>query len=140
MDHRLKIDFDRAYRLAVCRPVELLGSEQLGQVLDFLLAFEDRNPEPFDRLLDLTEVTDIQVSRPAISEYASARRKATAKLPPFRTAIIARDPAAAEFARVYAWLMEGSKIQVGICRDTKSAAVWLGMPEAVIRSEIAKQK
>src|SRR5262245_13787841 len=140
MDHPLKIDYDRTYRLAICRPVGLFGAEHLEQLLKFLLAFEDSNPGPFNRLLDLTRVTEIRLSRPAIYEYARARREATANLPPFRTAIIAPNTSAEEAALIYARLMEGSKIQVGIFRDAISAADWLCVPEAVIHSEVPAKK
>jgi hypothetical protein len=140
MDNPLNIDFDRTYRLAIFRPVGLFGAEHLGQVLNFLIPLETSNQEPFNRLLDLTLVTEIRISGPAIYEFARARREATAHLPPFRTAIIATDPSAEEVALLYATLMQGSKIQVGIFRDTSSAADWVCVPESVIQSDMAKQK
>jgi hypothetical protein len=140
MHNPLKIDLDPTHRLAVCRPVEVFGPQHTAQLLNFLLAFEDSNPEPFNRLLDLTRVTDLLLSGPVIYEYARARRQATAHLPPFRTAIIAPDPSAEEVALIYATLMEGSKIQVGIFRDAISAAGWLRVPEAVTQLEVAKRE
>jgi hypothetical protein len=140
MDNPLKIDFNPTYRLAICRPAGLFGAEHIAQLLNFLFAWEASGPPPFNRLLDLTRVTEIQVSGAAIYEYARARREATANLPPFRTAIIASDPLGEELALIYATLMEGSKIQVGIFRDAISAADWLCVPEAVFQSEIAKRK
>ena len=140
MYNPLKIDVDPAHRLAICRPVEVFGAEHTGQLLKFLIAFEDSNPKPFDRLLDLSRVTDLQISGPVIYEYARNRRQTTAHLPPFRTAIIAPDPSAEEVALIYATLMEGSKIQVGIFQDAIAAAEWLHVPEAVTQLEVAKQK
>jgi hypothetical protein len=140
MDNPLKIHFNRTYQLAICRPVRLFGEEHAKQLLNFLFAFESSNPEPFNRLLDLTSVRDIQLSVPALYEYARARREATAHLATFRTVIIAPDPSAQEVAQVYATLMEGSKIQVAIFRDPSSAADWLCVPKGVIQSEVARQK
>ena len=131
MERRVKIDFNPTYRLAICRPVGVFGRQHVGQLLNFLLGLEDSDSEPFNRLLDLTLVTKIRISGPAIYEYARARCEATANLRPFRTAIIARDSSAVELALVYGTLMEGSKIQVGIFRDISSAADWLCVPEAV---------
>jgi hypothetical protein len=140
MDNALEIDFDRIYRLAICRPVGLFGAEHLRQLLNFLLTCETSGPPVFNRLLDLTRVTEVRLSSGAIYEYARARREATAHLPPFRTAIIAADQSAAEdIALVYATLMEGSKIQVGIFRDMSSAADWLCVPEAVIQPEVSQK-
>src|SRR5262245_17530971 len=127
MKVELKVAFNEEYRLAICRPVGIVRAEYVGQLLNFLLAFEDSNPHPFNRLLDLTGVTEIQLKSVAIYDYARARRKATAHLPPFRTAIIA--PELAEtVAVIYATLMKGSKIEVEIFRDASSAAHWLAVP------------
>jgi len=139
MDHPLKIDFDPTYRLAICRPVGLFGDDHVEQLLSYLLALEDSNPSPFNRLLDLTRVTEIRLSSPTISGYAKARQQATTNLPPFRTAIIAPDPGAEELALTYAKMMDGSKIQVGIFPDTNSAADWLCVPEAAVHSKLPKK-
>jgi len=139
MDNPLKIHFNPTYGLAICRPVGSFGADHAKQLLNFLFAFESSNPEPFNRLLDLTSVRDIQLSVPDLYEYARARREATAHLATFRTVIIAPDPSAEQVAIVYARLMEGSKIQVAIFRDPSSAADWLYVPEAVIQAELAKQ-
>jgi hypothetical protein len=140
MAKALKIDLEPAHRLAVCRPVQIFGAEHTGQLLNFLLALEETNPEPFNRLLDLTFVTDLQLSGPVIFEYARTRRQTTARRPRFRTAIIAPDTGAEEVALIYATLMECSKIQVGIFPDASSAAKWLHVPEAVTQLEAAKQE
>ena len=137
MSERLKIDFSAEHRLAICRPVGLVGTELVGQILHFLLAVEECNQEPFNRLLDLTLATDIQLSGIVLYTYARARREATAHLLTFRTAIVASDPDTEDVAQIYAKLMEGSKIQVRIFSDTSSAANWLGVPDKVVRSELA---
>jgi hypothetical protein len=131
----LKIDFNAEHRLAVCRPVGILRVDHASQLLNFLLAFEDSNPEPFNRLLDLSLVSEVRLKSWMIYEYAWARREATAHLPTFRTAIIAPDPSAEEVALIYATLMESSKIQVGVFRGATSVAKWLGVPETVVQSE-----
>ena len=130
MDNPLKIDFNPDYRLAICRPVGLLGAQHAAQLLNFLFGFERDNPEPFNRLFDMTLITEIQLSSAVIYYYARARREATVHLPPFRTAIIACAPSEEEVAATYATLMKGSKIEVGIFRDAGSAARWLSVPEA----------
>lgn len=135
MGNPLKIDFNCDYRLALCRPVGLLSAEHAAQLFNFLLGFEKANPDPFNRMLDLTLVTEIQLGGSVIYWYARARREATAHLAPFRTAIIAPAPSAEEVAATFATLVEGSKIQVGIFRDASSAAKWLDVPEAVIQPE-----
>ena len=131
----LNIRFNPEHRLAICQPVGFPGADHVGQLLNFLLSLEDCN-STFDRLLDLTQVTDIQINSAVIYEYAWARRNATACLPPFRTAIIAPDSAAEEIAAIYATLMEGSQIKVGVFQDAKSVPEWLGVSEEVLQSEL----
>jgi len=130
----LKIDFNSVHRLAICRPRGPIDHEFAKQLLNFLLALEEASSEPFNRLLDMTLVTDVQLNSAAIYAYADARRKATAHLPPFRSAIIAPGPDAESAALLYASLMEGSKIKVGVFRAAESAAHWLDVPCQVINS------
>jgi hypothetical protein len=135
MNDMLKIHFNAEHRLAICRPAGSLGAEHVGQLLNFLLSLEDSN-STFNRLLDLTQVTDIRISAAVIYEYAWARRDTTARLPPFRTAIIAPDPAAEDVAVIYATLMKGSQIRVGVFPDAKSVPEWLGVPEEVLQVDL----
>jgi hypothetical protein len=140
MDNPLKIVFNPTYRLAIFRPVGLFGAEHVAQILNFLIPLESFAPVPFNRLLDLTSASDIQLTGPLIYKYARARREATARLPPFHTAIIATDPSAEEVAFIYATLMEGSKIQVGIFPDSNSAADWLCLKRSFSQKSQRKNK
>ena len=130
----LKMRFNAEHRLAICQPAGLLGEDHVGQLLNFLLSLEDSN-STFNRLLDLTHVTNIQISSAVIYQYAWARRDTTDSLSPFRTAIIAPDPATEEVALIYATLMDGSQIKVGVFPDAKSVPEWLGVPEQVLQLE-----
>jgi hypothetical protein len=103
-------------------------------LLDFLLPFEQTHLEPFNRLLDLTGVTQIYLTGADIHTYANARREATARLPASRTAIIAHD-STETVGQLYGILMKGSKIQVRTFENASSAADWLGVPETIVRSE-----
>src|SRR5437879_6595858 len=119
----LNIDFNSRHRLAVCRPHGTIDEYFTTQ-----LAVEEVC-EPSNRLLDLTLITDIHLSSMGILDYAEARRQATAHLPQFRTAIIAPGPEAEATARIFATLMQVSKIEVAIFPNASSAAHWLGVPE-----------
>src|SRR5215475_14534413 len=140
MDNQLKIDFNPTYRLAIFRPAGLFGAAHVEKILNFLIPLENFSPVPFNRLLDLTLATVIRLSDAAMYEFARVRRETTAHLSPFRTAIIATAPSAQEVALIYAKLMEGSKVQVGVFRGAGSAADWLCVPETIIQSEITTQK
>ena len=124
----LKFDLDSQHRLAICRPAGALDENFTGQLLRFLLALEELTSDPFDRVLDLSRVTEVSLNSAAVHAYAEARRQATVHLAPFRTAIIADCSGLESAAKLYAVLVEGSKISVEIFRDASSAAEWLAVP------------
>jgi hypothetical protein len=135
----LKLDINSQHRLAICRPVGALDENFAGQLLRFLLALEELTSDPFDRVLDLTDVTDVSLNNAAVRAYADARRKTTARLAPFRSAIIAGGPRAEAVAKLYAELMKDSQIRVEIFRDAPSAAAWLAAPVEVFQPQDAHQ-
>jgi hypothetical protein len=128
MYEALEVDFISEHRLAVCRPRGIVDEYFAVQLLNFLFALEEV-ADPFNRLLDLTFAAGITLSSKKIQEFAEARCQATAHRPPFRTAIIAGCPETEAVARLYATLVKGSKIEVGIFEDASSAANWLNVPE-----------
>jgi hypothetical protein len=129
----LKVDFKSEHRLVVCRPHGLIDDYFTIQLLNFLFALEEV-AEPFNRLLDLTLATDIPLTSKSVQEYANARRKGTAHLPPFRTAIVAPRPESEAVAHLYANLVKDSKIEVGIFPNVSAAAQWLNLPEEILLS------
>src|SRR5262245_16637251 len=133
MYETLNIEFQSEHRLLTCRP-EVLDDYSAREVLHFLLAFE-AVAEPFNRLADLTHAIDKSVSTAAIQEYAETRLNNLAHLAPFRAAILAGSPDSEAAGNLYATLMKGSKVEVGVFRNTSSAAEWLGVPETAVRAQ-----
>ena len=133
----LKVDVNSKHRMAICRPAGALDEDFTVQLLRFLFAFEEICSDPFDRLLDLTQVTAVTLNSAAIRNYADARRVAAADLTPFRTAIVAPDGLARSAADLYASLMKGSKISVGVFGDLATAAEWLDAPVEIFRPQRA---
>jgi hypothetical protein len=127
-----QIAFDDEHRLAVYRPQGLLDMGLAARLLDFLLALETADPEPFDRLLDLTAVAEIRLTATEMFYIAQTRRAATAGRRHFRTAILAPTPLAYGMGRMYEVLVEGSAIHVGVFRDAGGAADYLGVPRSVV--------
>jgi hypothetical protein len=129
----INVAYHHEHRLLICRPRGFFYLDFALQLLNFLLALEEVS-NPFNRLLDLALVTGIPLSSQKIQEYAEGRRQATAHRAPFRTAVIAPSPEAEAAARLYAMLVKGSKIEVGIFSNAALAAQWLDLPEDVLRS------
>jgi len=98
---------------------------------------EELTSDPFDRVLDLSRVTDISLNSASVRAYADARREATAHLAAFRTAIIAHGPGTESAAKLYAVLCKDSQIRVEVFRDASSAAAWLAVPVESIHRQAA---
>src|SRR5690349_9781128 len=113
------IEFDPAHRLAVCRPTGQLNADLAARLLDFVLALEGAEAEPFDRLLDLTTITEVRLSGPELYRIARVRRDACAGRPPFRTAFLAPGPLAYATGKLYEELVAGCAVVVGVHRDAK---------------------
>jgi len=137
MNDTLNVHLNREHRLVICRPTGVVSEQHANELLKFLIPFEQSNSAPFNRLLDLSEVTEIQLTSPVIFAFTRARREETKRLPPFRTAIIAPDHTTEAFALIYAALMKGSQIQVAIFADARIVPNWLGVPESALQLELA---
>jgi hypothetical protein len=137
-DDHLQVHFNLDHRLATCRPTGILGAKHAADLLNFLIPLERSNPEPFNRLLDLTLVNEFELTNTVIPLYAMARQHSTEHLSSFRTAIIAPEGrhSAEAAAQLYATLMKDSKIQVRVFDNASLAAAWLGVPEKALHSEV----
>jgi hypothetical protein len=134
MYEALNIEFHSEHRLVITRPEGVVDDDCVRALLRFLLALEEV-AEPFNRVADLTYATDISLSTPGIQEYAERRRQNLADLAPFRAVIIAPNPDSQAAGHLYATLMKGSKVEVGVFPDASAAAKWLGVPEAGLRGQ-----
>jgi hypothetical protein len=133
MYDRLNIGYNPEHQLATCRPKGLIDGKFTGLLLDFLLAVEeDPSQHPFNRLLDLSAIDGVFLTEREVADYSTARRGATAQLPPFRTAIVAPGPLANAMGRIYEIFMQGSKIEVSVFWEPRPAADWLGVPIDVV--------
>src|SRR5262245_43802775 len=119
MYEALNIEFDSERRLVITRLQGVADDDSARELLNFLLALEEA-AGPFDRVADMTLATDISLSTAAIQEYAKRRLQNLAHLSPFRAAIIAPGPDSQAAGHLYATLMKGSKVEVGVFPDASS--------------------
>ena len=131
------VDYLAEHRLAVWRPVGVLTQERVAQLLEFMLALEARSSESFNRLLDLTFITEFPFPTTVIYQYAARRRESVDDLAPCRTAIIAPGSDAHRVAIIYQALMHGSPISVEVFRNPEAAARWLSVPQGVVEPQLA---
>jgi hypothetical protein len=132
----LNIEFSSGHRLVITRPEGVVDDHTARGLLSFLLALEEV-AEPFNRVADMTLATEISLTTAGIQEYADRRLQNLAHLAPFRAAIIAPSPDSQAAGHLYATLMKGSKVEVGVFPNATSAAQWLAVPEDAIRPRSA---
>ena len=124
--------FSEAHRLAISRPVGMLNMRLANQLMKFVLALEDTQRRPFNRLLDLGAIREVRLTGVQVYKIAQMRRGSTFDLPPFHTAILASTPLAYGVGHLYQVLMDGSNVKVRVTRTPEEAAKWLSVPVAII--------
>ena len=132
---RPEVEFLRASRLAICRPEGCLDAKAAEWLLVYVLALEESQSQPFNRLLDLRNLLEIRLSGSEVSEIARNRRHVTAGRPSFQTAMLAVNPFGYAVARLYEDLMAGSPARVAVFRDAVSTAKWLQVPLHLVKAD-----
>jgi hypothetical protein len=100
------------------------------------LGFQERMLDnPFNRFVDMTKITEIQLDFKRLADLAAERREAYAGRPPVKSAVLATSAEAYGFARMFGTLLEGSPIEVRVFREVGDAAEWLAVPVEALRAE-----
>lgn len=120
-------------------PTGILDNERADQVFDFIEEQEAESREPFHRFTDMSGYTRIQIGLDHVVRLAR-RRKRSYKGLPIKSAFFAVRLISVSIARMYEELMEGSLIEVRTFRSRADAAVWLGVPEALLYEKEQKPK
>ncbi|QIF05332.1 hypothetical protein [Roseimicrobium sp. ORNL1] len=119
------------HRLVTWFPEGALTDERADQIVDFLEMAEQVEGQSFDRYTDMTGHTRIQIGLDHVVRIA--RRRLRYPGPPVKSAFFATRTISLSIARMYAELMEGSRIQVCTFRERAAAANWLSVPEAILQ-------
>ncbi|RBP35364.1 hypothetical protein DES53_12231 [Roseimicrobium gellanilyticum] len=122
------------HRLVTWFPEGALTDERADQIVHFLELAEMEEGQSFDRYTDMTGHTRIQISLDHVVRIA--RRRLRYPGPPVKSAFYATRTISLSVARMYAELMEGSRIQVRTFRERAAAADWLSVPVAILNAPI----
>jgi hypothetical protein len=117
-------------RLMTWHPAGVLTDAAADQAVEFVDNREKMDGEVFDRYLDVTGYTEIQLGLDHIVWLARQRRRYRGKS--VRTAFYALRVIGVKIAKMYEELMQGSHIEVRTFRDRSIAADWLGVPMEVL--------
>jgi hypothetical protein len=121
-----------AYRLAAWQPRGVLNDLLLDEIVAWVLGTEKVATVPFNRFVDLTQLTMIKVTINHIFTVAGDRRTKYAGPAPVKSAFFSDKLAGFGVARMYEALMEGSLVRARAFRKRAAAAAWLGVPVEVL--------
>lgn len=118
-------------KLMAWRPVGILDDEHANEMVEFLEARERIDGVSFNRFVDMSGFTRIQLSLDHLVRLARRRREGY-RGPKVITALYALRLIGVQIARMYEELMEGSLIEVRTFRHRAAAADWLQVPPEVL--------
>ena len=125
-----------AYNLVAWQPKGVLDDLLLDEIGEWLWTLEKVSP-PFERFIDLGRLTEVAVRTSHVFEFA---RKRAEQFPhgvtPVKSALFSEDWIGFGIACMYEGLMkETAVIDARAFRDRAKAAVWLGVPEEILKLE-----
>ena len=110
------------FRLMTWHPIGIFNRALADNVLQFIEWEEYIQEAPFDRYMDLSGITEVQINLQHLSEAARRRRSV---LQPVRSAIFADKTDSFVIAQIYESLMENAvAITVRSFRERDLAAQW----------------
>jgi hypothetical protein len=113
--------------LLVIRLRGVIQDKDLLELLRLVGEAESRTPVTADRLTDLSELTDLQLSFAGMNE--TVRLRTAMRFPnSFKSAIVAPRQAQFGFARMFQTLNDHPQIDIMVFREMASAREWLGCP------------
>ncbi len=117
------------WRLVCWRPQGLLNEALIDQFIEYLEMEERFQDAPFDRYIDLSDVTHIRIG--VVYIVQAARRRSVVKQP-VKSAIFANELLRFSIAQMYEMLMGKAMIEVQTFRERAPAAEWLEVPLQVL--------
>jgi hypothetical protein len=119
------------FRLMTWHPTGIFDGALADSVREFVEREEYIQDAPFNRYMDLSGITDVQVNLKRLSEVARRRRNVSQ---PVQSAIFADQRHCLVIAQIYESLMEQAvAITVRVFRERETAAQWLGVPVEILR-------
>ncbi|HMG06819.1 MAG TPA: hypothetical protein VK581_15280 [Chthoniobacterales bacterium] len=120
------------YRLAAWQPHGVLSDLLLDEIAAWILGTEKVARLPFNRFIDLSQLTLIRLTINHIFTVAGERRAKYAGQTPVKSAFFCDKVVGFGVARMYEALMAGSFIRARAFRKRAAAAAWLEVPVEVL--------
>ena len=123
-----------AHDLVAWQPHGVLDDLLLDEIGEWLCTIEETSPPP-KRFVDLSRLTQVAVRTQHVFQFAWKRAEQFAGITPVKSALFSEDWVGFGIARLYESLMKETPIDVRAFRDRAAAAVWLGVPEEILKLE-----
>jgi len=123
-----------AHNLVAWQPQGVLDDRLLDEIGEWLCTLEKVSP-PFERFIDLGRLTEVAVRTSHVFRFARKRAEQYAGVTPVKSALFSEDWIGFGIACMYEGLMKESPIDARAFRDRAKAAVWLGVPEEILKLE-----
>jgi|SRR6185369_2356329 len=123
-----------AYNLVAWQPQGVLDDLMLDEIGEWLCIIEMVSL-PFERFIDLSRLTEVAVRTHHVFRFARKRAEQLAGATPVKSALFSEDWIGFGIACMYEGLMKGTPIDARAFRDRAKAAVWLGVPEEILKLE-----
>src|SRR5438094_10298883 len=123
-----EIQFHQDIGLLVYRPRGVIDEAAIKEIVSVVEDLEAKLQEPFNRFSDTLAADEVELNFKYVIQVSLCRRLAYAGHPPVKSAILARDSTMIHYARLHAFLTQGSPINVHVFRDRSEAAEWLTAP------------
>jgi hypothetical protein len=123
-----------ALDLMAWQPQGILDDVLLEEIGEWLCTV-DQTAAPVKRFVDLSRLESIAVRTKHVFEFARKRREQFAGIMPVRSAVFSEDWVGFGIALLYENLMSGSPVQARAFHDRAKAALWLELPDAILKLE-----
>jgi hypothetical protein len=120
--------------LIVWQPEGVLDDRLLDEIGEWLCAIEETSP-PLKRFVDLSRLTMVAVRTSHVFKFARKRVEQFTGVTRVKSALFSEDWVGFGIARLYESLMKETLIEARAFRDRARAAVWLGVPEEILKLE-----
>jgi hypothetical protein len=123
-----------AHDLVAWQPQGVLDDQLLDEIGEWLCHIEKASAS-FKRFVDFSRLTEVAVRTDHVFKFARKRAKQFAGVTPVKSALFSEDWVGFGVARLYESLMTETSIEARAFRDRAKAAVWLGVPEEILKLE-----
>jgi hypothetical protein len=119
------------HQLVAWQPQGVLDDRMLDEIAEWVVLVE-KVARPFNRFVDLSKLTEVEVSARHVFDFAQKRAKQFAGVKPVRTALFCEHWVGFGITLLYEELMKNTPIQARALRELAKAALWLNVPVEIL--------